>query len=67
MTVFDHQEDVPLWAKVERALTVCPFCAKELEINPIASTKSCFVHGDFTVREDGDNVKLEMRLMRWGF
>ena len=32
-------------------LKFCPECGKELEQNPINSNYSCFLHGDFQVRD----------------
>lgn len=35
-------------------LRVCPFCGKKLEVHPAARTMSCFLHGDFIIRDERD-------------
>jgi hypothetical protein len=49
--------------KIYNALKVCPFCTKELEIHPLAGTKSCFRHGDFIVKELDGQVTVEFKIM----
>lgn len=58
---------IPPDLQIYRQLSVCPFCAKKLEINPLSGNKACFVHGDFIVKTVDGKIKVEFDLTMFGF